>query len=61
VLRRALERGDIPAQTPVELVLDSLYGAIVTWTVLGAPADLDEYAHLIVDFVLDKLPDRERV
>jgi DNA-binding transcriptional MerR regulator/AcrR family transcriptional regulator len=61
VLRRALERGDIPAETPVELVLDSLYGAIVTWTVLGAPADLHEYARLIVDFVLDKLPDRERV
>jgi len=61
VLRRALERGEIPAETPVELVLDSLYGAIVTWTVLGAPADLNEYARLIVDFVLDKLPDRERV
>jgi DNA-binding transcriptional MerR regulator/AcrR family transcriptional regulator len=68
VLYRALDRGDIPADTPVDLVLDSLYGAIVTWTVLGPPdrrAELADdprhYASLIVDFVLDKLPDRERV
>ncbi|MGH3421039.1 MAG: MerR family transcriptional regulator [Streptosporangiaceae bacterium] len=67
VLHRALERGDIPAQTPVGLVLDSLYGAIVTWMVLGPPGQrthrTDEpagYAGLIVDFVLGKLPDHER-
>lgn len=68
MLHRALERGDIPEQTPVDLVLDSLYGAIVTWTVMGPPDrraqladDPRHYAGLIVDFVLDKLPDRERV
>jgi DNA-binding transcriptional MerR regulator/AcrR family transcriptional regulator len=68
VLYRALERGDIPAKTPVDLVLDSLYGAIVTLTVLGPPDrraelgdDPRQYASMIVDFVLDKLPDRERV
>ena len=66
VLYRALERGDIPADTPVDLILDSLYGAIVTWTVLGPPdrrAQLADspshgYAGLIVDFILGKLPDR---
>jgi DNA-binding transcriptional MerR regulator/AcrR family transcriptional regulator len=68
VLYRALERGDIPAETPIDLVLDSLYGAIVTLTVLGPPDrraelgdDPRQYASLIVDFVLDKLPDRGRV
>jgi DNA-binding transcriptional MerR regulator/AcrR family transcriptional regulator len=68
VLYQALERGDIPADTPVDLVLDSLYGAIITWTVLGPPDrraqladDPRHYAGLIVDFVLDKLPDREPV
>jgi DNA-binding transcriptional MerR regulator/AcrR family transcriptional regulator len=68
LLYRALERGDISPRTPVDLVLDSLYGAIVTWTVLGPPDrrtqladDPRHYAGLIVDFVLDKLPDREPV
>ena len=67
VLHRALERGDLPAETPVDLVLDSLYGAIVTWTVLGPPGqraqladDPHRYAGLIVDFVLGKVPGRER-
>ena len=67
VLHRALERGDLPAETPVDLVLDSLYGAIVTWTVLGPPGQRAQladhphrYAGLIVDFVLGKVPGRER-
>jgi DNA-binding transcriptional MerR regulator/AcrR family transcriptional regulator len=66
VLYRALERGDLPAQTPVDLLLDSLYGAIVTWMVLSPhdqrarlPDDPHRYAGLIVDFVLGRLPDYE--
>jgi DNA-binding transcriptional MerR regulator/AcrR family transcriptional regulator len=67
VLHRAIQRGDLPAQTPADLVLDSLYGAIVTSTVLGPPGQQTQladhphrYAGQIVDFVLGKVPGRER-
>lgn len=67
VLYRALERGDLPAETPVDLLLDSLYGAIVTWMVLSPPGrraqladDPHRHAGLIVDFALGRLPDHER-
>lgn len=61
VLDRALERGDLPPGTPVGLLLDSLYGAIVTWMALSPsdhrarPADDPRrYASQIVDFVLGR-------
>jgi AcrR family transcriptional regulator len=34
VLHRAIERGDLPAETPVDLLLHSLYGAIIAWMTL---------------------------
>lgn len=59
LLRRALQRGDLPSQAPVDLLLDSLYGAIVTRMMLSTPVQRAElagdprrYAGRIVDFVL---------
>lgn len=67
LLRRALERGDLPPDAPIDLLLDSLYGAIVIRMILSPPdqrAALAEhpmsYAAPIVDFVLDGLLDSRR-
>jgi len=64
LLRRAIDRGDLPADAPVDLLLDSLYGAIVIRMILSPPAQRAElatephrYAVPIVDFVLSGLPD----
>jgi len=60
VLHRAVERGDLPAQTPVDLLLASLYGAIfnrMTPGRSGEPAEQPRhYAEHIVDFVLSRAP-----
>jgi DNA-binding transcriptional MerR regulator/AcrR family transcriptional regulator len=70
VLHRAIERGDLPAGTPVDLLLDSLYGAIISWMTrnpgdqrAGAAGDPGRYADRVVDFVLGRLhsPDRRAV
>jgi AcrR family transcriptional regulator len=65
LLEGALQRGDLPAGTPVDLLLDSLYGAIMTKIILCTPAeraelatDPDRYAGSIVDFVLGRWPGR---
>jgi AcrR family transcriptional regulator len=65
LLAAALQRGDLPAGTPVDLLLDSLYGAIMTKIILCPPAeraelatDPDRYAGPIVDFVLGRWPGR---
>jgi AcrR family transcriptional regulator len=66
VLHRAIERGDLPAATPVDLLLDTLYGAIISWMTRSPgdqrarPADdRGRYAGRIVDFVLGRLPSPE--
>jgi AcrR family transcriptional regulator len=63
LLQRALKRGHLPEGTPIDLLLDSLYGAIITRIILSTPAERAEltedprrYAVPIVDFVLGKLP-----
>ena len=62
LLRRAIDRGDLPADAPEDLLLDSLYGAIVIRMILSPPAQRAElatephrYAGPIVDFVLSGL------
>ena len=63
LLHRAIGSGDLPADTPVDLLLDSLYGAIVIKMILSPPdqraqlaAEPYRYAAPIVDFVLSGLP-----
>lgn len=63
LLHRAVERGEIPADTPVDLLLDSLYGAIVIRMILSSrdqraqlASEPQRYAVAIVDFVLSGLP-----
>jgi AcrR family transcriptional regulator len=67
LLHRAVDRGDLPADTPVGLLLDSLYGAIVIRMILSPPAERERlaadphrYAALIVDFALSGLPGEQR-
>ena len=62
VLQRALERGDLPADTPVDLLLASLYGAIFS-RMLNPSAQDDpaaddphRYAEHIVDFIVSRAP-----
>jgi AcrR family transcriptional regulator len=55
-VRRGIARGDLPAGTSVTLVLDTLLGgalmhALVTPEAMG-PAEVDEFAAALVDFVL---------
>lgn len=64
LLNRAVDRGALPAEAPVDLLLDSLYGAIVIRMVLSPPGQRAQlatephrYAIPIVDFVLSGLPD----
>jgi len=66
VLHRAIERGDLPAETPVDLLLHSLHGAIISWMTLnpgdqqaGPADDPGRYADRIVEFVLGRLPSPE--
>ena len=63
LLHRAIDSGELPADTAVDLLLDSLYGAIVTRMILSPPgeraqlaAEPRRYAVPIVDFVLSGLP-----
>jgi DNA-binding transcriptional MerR regulator/AcrR family transcriptional regulator len=62
VLHRAIERGDLPAATPVDLLLDTLYGALnssMTRSLAdqgaGLADDPGRDAGRIVDFVLGRL------
>ena len=67
MLQRALPHGRLPERTPIDLLLDSLYGAIVTRMILCTPEERAEladdpgrYAGRIVDFVLGGLPEPVR-
>jgi AcrR family transcriptional regulator len=52
IFRRAVERGEIPADTPVEVVNDLLYGPLFQRLLLGhGPLDR-RYADQVVDLVL---------
>jgi hypothetical protein len=59
LLDRALERGDLRPGSPVGLLLDSLYGAVLIKIILSPPGEREQlaqnprrYAGQIVDFVL---------
>jgi AcrR family transcriptional regulator len=63
LLQRAVKSGRLPERTRIDLLLDSLYGAIVTRMILCTPperaalaANPRGYAGPIVDFVLSALP-----
>ena len=59
LLDRALERGDLRSGSPTDLMLDSLYGAVLIKIILSQPGERERlaqnphsYAGQIVDFVL---------
>lgn len=59
LLDRALERGDLQPGSPTDLMLDSLYGAVLIKIILSPPGERERlardprgYAGQIVDFVL---------
>jgi AcrR family transcriptional regulator len=59
LLDRALERGDLRSGSPTDLMLDSLYGAVLIKIILSPPGEREQlaqdprgYAGQIVDFVL---------
>jgi AcrR family transcriptional regulator len=59
IVRRGLSRGELPKQTPVDLLLDALFGGLLMHFMITPPArvsDLagkaDAYAQALVDFVL---------
>jgi len=59
LLNGALKRGDLPAGSPADLLLDSLYGAVLIKVLLSPPGERARlsahplgYAEPIVDFVL---------
>jgi AcrR family transcriptional regulator len=63
LLLQAVKRGDLPERTPIDLLLDSLYGAILTRMILCTAAERAElaedprrYTGPIVEFVLGQLP-----
>jgi DNA-binding transcriptional MerR regulator/AcrR family transcriptional regulator len=53
-LQVAVERGDLPEQTPVDLLLASFYGAIFSAVAPGRADDPRSFAEHIVDFVLGR-------
>lgn len=63
MVRRGIRRGEVPADTSVTLLLDTLCGGVVMH-VSSAPehlqdriaADLDGYAERLVDFLLGAVP-----
>lgn len=59
LLTGALKRGDLPAGSPADLLLDSLYGAVLIKILLSSPDERAQlaghphgYAEPLVDFVL---------
>jgi AcrR family transcriptional regulator len=59
LLDRALERGDLRPGSPTDLMLDSLYGAVLIKIILSPPGEREQlaqnprsYAGQIVEFVL---------
>lgn len=59
LLNGALKRGDLPAGSPADLLLDSLYGAVLIKVLLSSPDERARlaghphgYAEPLVDFVL---------
>lgn len=62
LLNGALKRGDLPAGSPADLLLDSLYGAVLIKVLLSTPDERARlsahplgYAEPIVDFVLSAM------
>ncbi|MDQ0382777.1 TetR/AcrR family transcriptional regulator [Amycolatopsis thermophila] len=67
IVRRAIERGELPEDTSVTLLLDTLSGAVVNHvqtTPAAARAQLrenaDDYVRALVDFLLVRIPAPER-
>jgi AcrR family transcriptional regulator len=60
-LRRAIERGEIPADTNVEIALDLLYGPIYHRLLHGHGAVNDRFVRQVVDMALNGMaPERRR-
>jgi AcrR family transcriptional regulator len=53
ILRRAIERGEIPAGTKVEVALDLLYGSMYHRLLHGHAPLSDRFVRDVVDMVLD--------
>jgi AcrR family transcriptional regulator len=62
IIRAAIDRGELPAGTPPDLIIDAVMGRVISLVVLtpgaqraGINARRDHYAALIADFVLHAL------
>ena len=53
IFRRAIERGEIPANTKIEVALDLLYGPIYHRLLHGHAPLNDRFVHDVIDTVLD--------
>ena len=53
IFRRAIERGEIPADTKVEVALDLLYGPLYHRLLHGHAPLNDRFVREVVDMVLD--------
>jgi hypothetical protein len=53
IFRRAIERGEIPANTKIEVALDLLYGPIYHRLLDGHAPLNDRFVHDVIDTVLD--------
>jgi AcrR family transcriptional regulator len=53
IFRRAIERGEIPADTKVEVALDLLYGPLYHRLLHGHAPLNDRFVHEVIDMVLD--------
>jgi hypothetical protein len=53
IFRRAIERGEIPADTKVEVALDLLYGPLYHRLLHGHAPLNDRFVREVIDMVLD--------
>jgi hypothetical protein len=61
IFRRAIERGEIPADTKIEVALDLLYGPIYHRLLHGHAALNDRFVRDVIDTALDGIaPDGSR-
>ncbi|MEB3070284.1 TetR/AcrR family transcriptional regulator [[Mycobacterium] vasticus] len=54
IMRRAIQRGEIPADTPVSIVLDGLCGALLNHA-LSTPRRLEDHARTMLPDYIDRL------